>query len=123
MYNYKRHELAAGKEDNMFLTGIEKETVIVFNETEKTAYIETPNARYKKILNKLKADYPDDVYFEHDENEDGFIAAQIPKKWVKLRGPRVLTDEQKAAYSERAKKMAAARFGVSIEPDEEDEEN
>ena len=110
------------------LTGYEKETTIVFNESESAAYIETPNRRIKQILKQLLKNHPDRVRLERDEDDEGFMSVQIPKKWVRIRGPRVLTDEQRAEYAERAKKMAAARFAnkgieIDISDDESEDED
>lgn len=107
----------------MYLSGYEKETIIVFNEAEGLAVVETPNVRIKKALKQLIDEHSDKIIVEHDEDENGFISVKVPKKWIKIRGPRVLTDEQRAEYSERAKKMLASRrISIDISDEEDDEE-
>ena len=39
-------------------------------------------------------------------NKDGSIFAHIPAKYVKLRAPKILTEEQRAELIERGKSMA-----------------
>lgn len=86
----------------MQLTAIEKETIINFNEAEKTAEIETFSKPMIRQLEKAKADYPCDVSL--CEGSDGSYTASFPKKWIKIRPPRVLTDEQRAEIAQRFKK-------------------
>ena len=86
----------------MKLTREEMETIITFNEIDGAADIETFNSRIKRDIAKAAENYPQDVTI-HD-NGDGSIRAILPKKWVKIRAPRVLTDEQRAEIAERFKR-------------------
>lgn len=79
----------------------ELETIISFNETPELADIETPNATLKKKLAEYMQEYPDDMKFLGSNNE--FDRYLIPKKWIKIRPPRKMTEEQRAAAIERAK--------------------
>ena len=88
----------------MKLTAEEKETIISFNEAEKTADVEAFNSRTIREIRKAAEMYPDEVTIT--ENSDGSIRAVFPRKWVKIRAPRLLTDEQRAEMSERGKKQA-----------------
>lgn len=55
-------------------------------------------------IRKAAEMYPDEVTIT--ESTDGAYIASFPKKWVKIRAPRVLTDEQRAAMVERGKEQA-----------------
>lgn len=86
----------------MKLTGFEKETIIVFNEAEKTAIVCTFS---KKIIKKLMAvkDSRDDITLLNitAENEHKF---EIPKSWVKVTPKQIrklLTETQKQAFRDR----------------------
>ena len=93
----------------MKLTGIERETVIIFNEVERMAQIETCNDRWKIGIRKLKEEHPDKIRITKEEDRDGFMCAEVPKKYIKLRGPRLLTDEQREELVERGRMLAAMR--------------
>ena len=56
------------------------------------------------MIKKLKAKYPDEVEIRH-ENKDGSIMAFMPLKWMRIKPPRVLSDEQKKIASERMKRL------------------
>ena len=51
----------------------------------------------------MAEEYPKEVRIVA-ENSDGSICAKFPIKWVKIAPPRQVSDEQKAAASERLKK-------------------
>lgn len=69
--------------------------------------------KYINRIKKYKESHPDDVDFV--ENSGGSICGHVPLKWLKISPPRKveLTDEQKAERSERMRKVAASRKGVS----------
>lgn len=78
----------------MKLTNLEKETVIVFNEADPTAEVFTYNGRMLRELAKLAGDRPDDV--EHvSDNGNGASTYRVPKKWVKIRAKRILSEEER----------------------------
>lgn len=86
----------------MHLTTFEMETIILFNEAEKTAEVETFNARLLGQLRKVES-------FEGvicKEREKGYGVYIVPKTMVKIIAPQkrpILTDEQRKAVSERLK--------------------
>lgn len=91
-----------------YLTNDERETIICFNEANKTASVFTYNRRMLRDLDKLATERPDDC--QHiGGNGIGGHTYIVPKKWIKLRASRILTDEQKAAYAERACKMLKSK--------------
>ena len=93
----------------MSLKNLEKETVIIFNEEEDTANVETFNARLLGQLRKVES--CEGVICE--KKERGYGAYIIPKKMVKIHAPRkspVLTDEQLKHFIEWGKKSRAEQL-------------
>lgn len=62
-------------------------------------------SKLKGRVLKLSEQFPDDVKIL-DTNQDGSIFAHIPAKYVKLRAPKILTEEQRAELIERGKSMS-----------------
>lgn len=79
----------------MRLTNIEKETIINFNEAERTASIYTHNEALKGRLLKLCQTYPEQVR-QTAANRWGGLTFELPKKWLKVAPPRVLSPAQRA---------------------------
>ena len=79
----------------MKLTNIEKETVINFNEDERTASIYTHNEALKRQLSELCRSYPEQVR-QTAANDWGGLTFELPKKWLRVVPPRVLTPAQRA---------------------------
>lgn len=85
------------------LSRIEQETIILFNEAEAAATIETHNGRLKRKLDRLAAERPDEVTAQ--DGNDGARKYVVPKRWVTVNAPRVMSDEQKAICAERLAKV------------------
>ena len=79
----------------MKLTNIEKETVINFNEAEHTASIYTHNEALKRQLLELSQSHPEQVR-QVAANAWGGLTFELPKKWLRVTPPRVLSPAQKA---------------------------
>ena len=79
----------------MKLTNIEKETVINFNEAEHTASIYTHNEALKRQLLELCQSHPEQVR-QVTANAWGGLTFELPKKWLKVSPPRVLSPAQRA---------------------------
>lgn len=62
-------------------------------------------SKLKGRVLKLSEQFPDDVKILAT-NQDGSIFAHIPAKYVKLRAPKILTEEQRAELIERGKSMS-----------------
>lgn len=77
------------------LTGQEKETIICFNESDKEASVFTFNKALIRKMQELKDEYPDDVSFLGWTNEEMSGEWTVPKKWVKVRGSKKMTEEQR----------------------------
>lgn len=86
----------------MRITREEQETICTFNELDKAADIETLNARLIRDIRRAAEAYPEDV--QVTEGADGAVRAIFPKKRLKIRMPRVMTEEQRAEIAERFKR-------------------
>lgn len=76
-------------------SGLEKETIIVFNEVEKSATIHTFN---RKIINYLMEIKDVEQDMEFISNNQGDHRFEVPKSWIKVRAKKKLnlTDEERA---------------------------
>ena len=75
------------------LSAVERETVILFNEAEPTAEIETYNAAIKRRLEAVRRGYPEEITLVRS---DGYANNYIfPKKWIKIIPPRGATEKQR----------------------------
>lgn len=87
----------------MKLSKEEMETVIIFNEADKTAHIETYNGRLQRRIKELAAERPDECVIESEQ--DGVLNCVFPKKWVKINAPRILTEEEREKLSNHAREI------------------
>ena len=85
---------AIRKGDAMKLSRIEQETVINFNEAEGMASIYTHNTALKERLLVLCQSYPEPVRQTADNGRGG-LTIELPKKWLKVTPPRVLSPAQR----------------------------
>lgn len=86
-----------------------RETSFDFLDCDNYAVFCTSERKWVNKILKLKESNPNDVNITtYPENNDGYIVAQVPKKWFKLSPPhtREMTDEQREAA---AKRLADAR--------------
>lgn len=90
---------------NKFSAAYEKETVIDFNNAEQNASCYTLNTHKRQMLLNLAEEYPDDVKII--SKRDDMVEVTFPKKWVKIRPPRKLTEEQRVNAVERGRALAA----------------
>lgn len=79
----------------MRLTNIEKETVINFNEAEGVASVYTHNEALKHQLLELCQSHPEQVQ-QIAVNALGGRTFELPKRWLKVSPPRVLSPAQRA---------------------------
>ena len=79
----------------MKLSNVEKETIINFNEAERTASVYTHNAALKSQLLELCRTHPEQVR-QTAANAWGGLTFELPKKWLRVTPPRVLTPAQRA---------------------------
>jgi len=74
-------------------SAVERETIILYNEAEATAEIETHNAALKRRLAAFRRGRPDEITLKrHDEYADTYV---FPKKWIKIVPPRGATEKQR----------------------------
>ena len=85
---------ATRKGDAMKLSRIEQETIINFNEAEDTASIYTHNTALKERLSRLCRDRSSQVR-QTSDNGRGGLTFELPKKWLKVTPPRVLSPAQR----------------------------
>lgn len=79
------------------------EIAINFVRGDKVASVTAASAtRLNSKIKKLAEEFPEDVQILA-VNEDGSIFAHVPVKWVKISAPRKVSEEQRAAASERFK--------------------
>lgn len=82
------------------LSRIERETVIIYNQAEENATMTTADTVVIRNMRNLVEKDSRIVSEQIGKEVWKFI---IPKKYVKVKLPRQLTDEQRMAASERAK--------------------
>jgi len=75
------------------LSRLEQETIILYNEQEKTASIETANKALQRKLDKFCEDFPELFKTEYGWDREGFKRYIIPKGNIQVRKPVVLSEE------------------------------
>ncbi len=93
----------------MHLSKYEQETIISFNEEYKTANVYTHNKALSRKLEKLAVDRPEECHFARSLREGQAAEYTIPKSWVKITPKRIVTEEQRAALQERARRVFSAQ--------------
>ena len=75
------------------LNAAERETIILYNEAENTAEIETCNVAMKKRLANIRRTHPKEItLLWSGADADYYI---FPKKWIKIIPPRRATEKQR----------------------------
>ena len=90
------------------LTKSELETTINYNQDDKTATCYTCDMALIRRLDKLCDVSSEIAVSKTDDYSKTYI---FPKKWVKIKKPRELSDEKRAELAERARK----NFGDEIQ--------
>lgn len=91
----------------MKLSNLEKETIILWNEAEREAEIYTHTPALQKQLRDLCGQHPEQVRLTR-EGPHGSITVRLPKKWLRVMPPRILSPAQR----EVLEKMNAKRWGT-----------
>lgn len=86
-----------------------------YNQTAetKTAQVTTNEHSWIIKLLKLASLHPTETQIiKHPDDNYGYLLINVPKSWFKISPPkkRVMTDEQRAAASERMKKMLTSKL-------------
>lgn len=83
-----------------------KETVMGYIDTDDYASVTSGEKKWINKILKLKVEHPDKVDIKaYPENNQGYIYAHLPKKWIKISPPRQVSEEQRLAAAERFKAM------------------
>lgn len=77
------------------LSGLEKETIFLFNEAKKEASVYTYNEKLKAKLEALSQSVPEQVRLKA-QDKTGAVIYQLPKTLISIRKP-CSEDERKAA--------------------------
>lgn len=83
----------------MTLTNQERETIIVFNEADDSAIVDTCNRAWINKLDKLVSCNSKIVEDRTDEFGKRYI---MPKSWIKVRAPREISEQERAVLKQRA---------------------
>lgn len=83
----------------MKLSNYEKETILNFSEADSTASVYTHNEALKAQLSGLCAAQAEKVR-QTGDNGCGGLTFELPKKWIKIKPPRILSEKQKAVLEE-----------------------
>ena len=88
------------------LTLYEQETIITYNNEEKTATVYTHHPALIKKLKDYCRKFPDQYKLKANKNKESrseeFI---VPKKYITIRCPIIRSDEQKAKDVEKGKAL------------------
>lgn len=93
-------------EEIMFLTKLEQETTINYNQDEPNADIYTCDRRLQHKLESLAEKDPQVVKISEDNYSKRFT---IPKRYISIRIPKVLTEESKQKLVSRLQKIRSCR--------------
>lgn len=88
----------------MRLTNYERETIINFNEGESTASVYTHNSTMRHRLEQLAQERPEECRLVKTCHDGEAVEYYIPKKGLRVNPGMKLTDEQRAARAEIARK-------------------
>lgn len=90
------------------LSAYEKETIILFNNAEQEATVQSYDSRIIRLLKRAVKENPELVKVVSEEDEDGCFSVILPKSWVTLNLPRQYTAEEREKMEKRMAKMRAA---------------
>ena len=91
------------------LTNYERETILHFNESEGTASVYTHNKALRRRLERLAQERQDECRPFKAARQKEAVEYYIPKSWVKITPPRILTEEHRAALAEQLKNAVLAK--------------
>lgn len=96
------------------LTRAEQETIVIFNEEEPQASVYTYNRSLKKNLRELSEKFPQNVTFEREDGRGGETFL-IPKKWIKVRAPRIVSEEEREKRAAFLKANLSKKTPITVE--------
>lgn len=96
----------------MHIPKIEQETIITFNEAEKTASVYTMNSALIRKLEGLTESRPDEARRVRTF-PDGAQEYEVPKKWVKVNASPILTPEESEQRINRIRGANSAQLATN----------
>ena len=99
----------------MNLSRYEMETIINFNEEEPTASVYTHNGALRRRLEKLAQEWPGECRLVRSCHDGKAVDYTIPKKWLKVNPPRILSEEEKEQRRASAKANFTPKAPIIIE--------
>ena len=97
----------------MNLTNYERETIINYNEAEKTANVYTHNSSLRRRLDQLLKTRSDEITVVR--TGDDYAEYIVPKKWIKVSPPRQTSEEAKERARKRMNEYWQSAKDTSIE--------
>ena len=93
----------------MNLSLYEQETIITYNEDEKTASVYTHNKTLRRKLEMLARDRPEACRLAKACRNGRAVDFIVPKSWIKIAPPRIASEAQKEASRKAIEKAVSAR--------------
>lgn len=104
---------------NMSLSRYEQETIINYNEEEKTAGVYTHNKALLRKLEKLAQERPEECRMESSSRWGQAVDYTIPKSWLRIVPSRILSEAERAQRREAVRKANIARNSTG-QPEDSD---
>ena len=98
----------------MKLSNQERETILLFNEADSVASVYTFNSALQEQLTELSRTHPEQVMLTY-QGSQGSMDFQIPKKWIRIVPPRILTPAQREVIDRMNEKRHQARQNQSYD--------
>lgn len=97
--------------DKRILCAEEREVIIRFDDSTKTAQAYSCNKSWRDKLKKLQRENPHDVKVISDNSSWGAYEIEFPKSWIKIKPPRKsnLTEEEKKSIGDRLAKARQSK--------------
>lgn len=104
----------------MKLTPYERETIINFNEADKTAGVYTHNASLRRRLDQLQKTRSDEItVVRSGEDYTEYI---VPRKWIKVSPPRQTSEEAKERARQRMNDYWQSEKAITIDSQVENDD-
>lgn len=87
---------------------------MIFNEEEPQASVYTYNRSLQKNLRELSEKFPQNVTFEREDGRGGETFL-IPKKWIKVRAPRIVSEEEREKRAAFLKANLSKKTPITVE--------
>ena len=89
----------------MELSRYEQETIINYNEDEKTAAVYTHNKSLRRKLERLQQERPEECRFDKESRGGSAVEYIIPKAWVRITPSRIMSEAQRVALEKARDKQ------------------